>query len=314
MHSRYVRRRADTAIGGQTTAIDLEVRRFFCDNGDCGKTTFAEQVEGLTFRYGRRTVLLQQALEQVTSALGGKAGERLATRLSMPISGSTLLRLIRRLKLPPVPEVEVLGVDEFAFRRGRRFGTILIDLAIRRPVDVLPDHTADTFADWLQGREHVQTICRDRGGSFAEGTQRALPGVPQVADRWHILHNLATAVERALRRHRACLQPPAPQPEPDEPGEAPAEAAQPEGRRVHTTRARWQQIRPLGAGRTRPELLQPPRLRALPQIMPWTCTIGDPPPQHVLPGPGRQGLRAADRVDRGRIRQVTVVTAAVRRR
>ena len=184
VHSRYVRRLADTAIGGQTTAIDLEVRRFFCDNGDCGQKTFAEQVEGLTFRYGRRTVLLQQALEQVALTLGGKAGERLATRLSMPISGSTLLRLIRRLKLPPVPKVEVLGVDEFAFRRGRRFGTILINMATRRPVDVLPDHTADTFADWLQGREHVQTICRDRGGSFAEGAQRALPGVPQVADRW----------------------------------------------------------------------------------------------------------------------------------
>ncbi|MCX5247141.1 ISL3 family transposase [Streptomyces sp. NBC_00201] len=241
VHSRYRRRLADIAVGGQPIAIDLEVRRFFCDNGACGKKTFAEQVEGLTFRYGRRTVLLQRALEQVALALGGRAGERLAVRLSMPVSGSTLLRQIRRLELPKVQEVEVLGVDEFAFRRGRWFGTILIDMNSRRPVDVLPDHTADTFAAWLKGRDHVRTICRDRGGSFAEGAQRALPGIPQIADRWHILHNLATAVEKAVRRHRPCLQPPSPARDrrPSPQGEERVET-----RYEQNTRARWQQIRP----------------------------------------------------------------------
>lgn len=215
VHSRYVRRPADTAVGGQPTVIDLQIRRFFCENSDCGKKTFAEQVEGLTWRYGRRTVLLQQALEQVALMLGGAAGERLAAKLSMPVSSSTLLLLVRRLELPAVPAVELLGVDEFAFRRGRKFGTILVDMHSRRPVDVLPDHTADTFAAWLQGRDHVRAVCRDRGGSFAEGAQRALPGVPQVADRWHVLHNLATAVEKAIRRHRSCLQSPEPPSDPD---------------------------------------------------------------------------------------------------
>ncbi|WP_338704390.1 ISL3 family transposase (plasmid) [Streptomyces sp. Q6] len=242
VHSRYVRRPADTAVGGQPAVINLQVRRFFCGNDACQKKTFAEQVEGLTFRYGRRTVLLQQALEQVALMLGGAAGERLAARLSMPVSGSTLLRLIRRLELPAVPAVEVLGVDEFAFRRGRKFGTILIDMHSRRPVDVLPDHTADTFAAWLQDRDHVRTVCRDRSGSFAEGAQRALPGVPQVADRWHVLHNLATAVEKAIRRHRPCLQPPE-----SEPDLGPAtERQEPVVTRTEeNTRARWQQIHPL---------------------------------------------------------------------
>ncbi|MFI7337030.1 ISL3 family transposase [Streptomyces sp. NPDC050085] len=244
VHSRYVRKPADTAVGGQPAVIDLQVRRFFCDNSDCGKKTFAEQVEGLTWRYGRRTVLLQRALEQVALIVGGSAGERLAAKLSMPVSGSTLLRLIRRLELPAVPAVEVLGVDEFAFRRGRKFGTILVDMHSRRPVDVLPDHTADTFAAWLQGRDHVRAVCRDRGGSFTEGAQRALPGVPQVADRWHVLHNLATAVEKTIRHHRPCIQPPEPPPAPD-PG--PEHEPPVITRSEENARARWQQIHPLYA-------------------------------------------------------------------
>ncbi|MFJ8391145.1 transposase family protein [Streptomyces sp. NPDC094438] len=117
VHSRYGRRLADTAVSGQETAIDLEVRRFFCDNADCAKRTFAEQIENLTFRYGRRTMTQQRALQQVALALGGQAGERLTERLATPVSGPTLLRLIRSMDIPEVPELTVLGVDEFAFRR-----------------------------------------------------------------------------------------------------------------------------------------------------------------------------------------------------
>jgi hypothetical protein len=115
----------------------------------------------------------------------------------MPVGGSALLRLIRRLKLPAVPAVEVLGVEEFAFRRGRKFGTILVGMHSRRPVDVLPDHTADPSAAWLQGRDHVRTVCRVRDGSFAEGAQRALPDIPHVAEFdppcWTAAHTVFSA-------------------------------------------------------------------------------------------------------------------------
>lgn len=151
-------------------------------------------------------------------ALGGQAGERLAEHLAVPVSGPTLLRLIRAMDLPEVPELTVLGVDEFAFRRGRRFGAILIDMDSRRPVDVLPDHTADTFAGWLREHPHIGTVCRDRGGAFAEGAERGQPGMPQVAGRWHLLHNLATGLEKTVTRHRSCLKPPRSNRLPSRPG------------------------------------------------------------------------------------------------
>ncbi|NNN35577.1 transposase family protein [Streptomyces sp. S3(2020)] len=113
VHSRYARRLADAAIGGQETGIGLDVRRFFCDNAECAKKAFVEQVEGLTFRYGRRTVLLQHVLEQLAFALGEQTCDRLATHLSTLISGTTLLRLIRRLELPAVPELETRSTGGF---------------------------------------------------------------------------------------------------------------------------------------------------------------------------------------------------------
>ncbi|MER7049237.1 ISL3 family transposase [Streptomyces jumonjinensis] len=218
VHSRYARTLADISVAGRAVGIELRVRRFFCDDAACGKRTFAEQADGLTVRYGRRTPAAQWLLERVALALGGQAGGRLTAHMAVPTSGSTLLRTIHRLDVPAPPKVEVLGVDELSLRRGRVFGTILIDMASRRPVDVLPDHTADTFATWLREHPGVRMVCRDRGGAFAEAAERALPGVPQVADRWHVLDNLATAVEKAVRRHRACLNPPR---EPDQDAQTP---------------------------------------------------------------------------------------------
>lgn len=241
VHSRYVRSLADTAVAGRAVGIELRVRRFFCDDAACGKRTFVEQVDGLTVRYGRRTPTAQRLLERVALSLGGQAGGRVTEHMAIPASGSTLLRAIHRLDVPAPPQVEVLGVDEFSLRRGRIFGTILVDMESHRPVDVLPDHTADTFAAWLRNHPEVRTVCRDRGGAFAEAAERALPGVPQVADRWHLLDNLATAVEKAVRRHRACLNPSKPErtlPEsaPDVGEESPAHKQ---------VRARWSEIHTL---------------------------------------------------------------------
>ncbi|WP_308378003.1 ISL3 family transposase [Streptomyces sp. ISL-98] len=205
VHSSYERGLAERPLTGKRLQVRLRVRRFFCDRSSCRRRTFVEQVSGLSERYRRSSLGLKQWLHAVAVELGGRPGERLCRKMSLPVGRSRLLEL---LESPPVPEraPRVLGVDEFAFRKGRTYGTLLVDVEASRVVDVLPDRTSETFATWLRDHPGAEIICRDRATAYTRAVKEAAPHALEVADRWHLLQNLAASVEKTRHQHRACLR------------------------------------------------------------------------------------------------------------
>lgn len=206
IHSRYRRRLSDLPWEGIPVRIELRVRRFFCANQACEQGIFTERLPKTVQRYARRTCRLSASLEKITLALGGAAGSRLAIQLGILASGSTLLRQLRRkVMMPSAQAPRVLGVDDWAWRKGRRYGTILCDLERGKVVDLLPDRSAESTAQWLRVHPGTEIVSRDRASLYAEAATKAAPQAIQVADRWHLLHNMTDALVGALVPHHRLL-------------------------------------------------------------------------------------------------------------
>lgn len=203
VHSHYWRTIADLPWQGRQIVLRVQVRRFRCRH--CGSRIFAERLPEIA-RKERRTGRLALAQAQIGLVLGGEPGARLASKLAMPVSGDTILRLIRKLPPPPCPPPRVIGVDDWAWRRSRRYGTIVCDLERGRVIDLLPDRSAAPLRAWLKRHPTVALVSRDRSGPYAEAIRTGAPGAVQVADRWHLHVNASDALRSFLDRHHAELR------------------------------------------------------------------------------------------------------------
>lgn len=205
IHSWYQRFPQDLPSSGQVVRLHLHVRRFRCRNKACPRQTFAERLPEVVPVSIQRTTRLTALLKTIAIAVNAQEASRLLAHLAIPASGDTLLRIVKRTPLPIPPIPSVIGVDDFALRRGKTYGTLIIDLSTHRPIDLLLERTAETLSQWLREHPGVEILSRDRSSEYSRGASEGAPKAQQVLDRYHVLTNMHEVVKRVMSRKHARL-------------------------------------------------------------------------------------------------------------
>ncbi len=201
IHSRYQRRLTDLPLAGRQVRLVVVARRFRCDTVLCGRRIFTERFDDDALApWARRTTRLDLIVHHLGLALGGRPAASFARRLMLPVSNDTLLRVVEGAGVQPFAAPSVIGIDDWAWRRNQRYGTIICDLERRRPITLLPDREPATAQAWLAGQPQIAVVARDRGGGYALAAAKALPHATQVADRWHLMENASHAFLDAVRK------------------------------------------------------------------------------------------------------------------
>jgi transposase len=231
VHGYVIRQVADVPVDGRRVLIRLRTRRMRCGHLGCLRQTFREQPTGIVQRYQRRTARLAVHVESVARELAGRASTRVLAAIGVVMSRQTVVRALLQLPLPTRSVPRVIGVDDFALRKRQRYATVIINAETGERVDVVPGRTAEVLEAWLREHPGVEVLCRDGSATYAQAIRQALPAAVQVADRWHLWHNLAAAVLKEVAAHSTCWGKTGP----------PLR----EGVRAATTRQRWRQVHEL---------------------------------------------------------------------
>lgn len=213
IHSYYRRKPLDLPCAGRSVRLLLSVRKFFCRMISCPRKIFTERLPELLEPFSRLSRRLRSVIQAIGFAFNGKGGAKLAEQLGIHLSRPTFLRSLSLVLTPAVEHVRVVGLDDFAWKRGSRYGTIILDLETHTLIDVLSDREAESVKTWLEAHPEIELVSRDRAGAYADGVARGAPQAQQIADKWHLAKNLGDAVEEYLKRKRIQL----PAAEPTEP-------------------------------------------------------------------------------------------------
>jgi transposase len=216
VHSYYRRRPLELPCAGQCVHLELVVKKFFCRQESCPQKIFAERLPGFLEPNSRLTTRLRVVVQSIAGAFNAKGGVRLGEHLGIHFSRMTYIRSLLAVSLLPVDQVNRVGIDDFCWKRGRSYGTLVVDLATHAIIDLLPDRETATVQKWLEEHEEIELVSRDRGGNYADGATQGAPQAIQCADRWHVCANLGEAVERFLIRTHTQL--PKVNPQTSEPG------------------------------------------------------------------------------------------------
>lgn len=206
VHSRYIRTLRDLPGFGKETVIVFNARKFFCDNQQCDKKTFAEQPGNQIFRYRRRTCRCETAVYRHALVLSSIQSSRLLGGIGIPISRSTVLRDLHRLRLPDTESLSKVGVDDWAFRKGVTYGTIIVDLDSGHVCDMLGTREESDFSTWLSDHPHINMVSRDRSTEYSAAIKSTGREIIEVADRFHLLKNMSDCVTKIVsENYRSCV-------------------------------------------------------------------------------------------------------------
>ena len=206
VHSRYSRTITDVAFGGRCLVLKLQVRKWICREASCSQRIFAERFPEVVQRYARMTDRLINVLQSIGVTTNGADAARIASSLGLPTTAKTIIRCVLQLPLPSEGEVAKVGIDEWAWKKGHRYGTILVNLEKRRIVQLLAERSVETSKAWLGKHPEIDLVSRDRGKIFRDAATEGAPQAKQVVDRFHLQKNFAEVLEKFFRKQEQALK------------------------------------------------------------------------------------------------------------